>query len=81
MSAGCERDRRAPEEEVCSSTREKGQVLEGARRTRAGGAGQAGAAKRGPGRTTREGTRSCSPVPVIHDFNFVMKLKWRSSIR
>ncbi|CAK9197627.1 unnamed protein product [Sphagnum troendelagicum] len=48
-----ERERRAPEEELCSSTRKKRgkswKVLEGGER-----AGQAGAAKRGPGRTTRK---------------------------
>jgi hypothetical protein len=47
ISAGCEQDRRAPEEEFCSSTREKGQVLEGARRTRAGGAGKGGQTRAG----------------------------------
>jgi hypothetical protein len=64
--AVCERDQRAPEEEVCSSTRRKGQVLEDARRTRAGGAGRGGQTRAGS--HYKEGTRSCSPVPVIHDF-------------
>lgn len=41
----------------------KGQVLEGARRTRAGRAGQTRA-----GSHYKEGTRSYSPVPAIHDF-------------
>jgi hypothetical protein len=105
----------------------KGQVLEGARRTRAGGAGRGGQTRAGS--HYKEGTRSYSPVPAIHDFagfppprppfpcnfyssplpvnsfthpakrrfpvtyrtsglcffffffNFVMNLKWRSSIR
>jgi len=66
-SADCERERRAPEEKLCSSsTRKREQVLEGARRRRAGGAGRGG--KTRAGSHYKEGTRSCSPVPVTHDF-------------